>query len=111
VAVLAVNPHNPALAASEIVTTGSLTRAQPIADGEVWTTRMTGIPLEGSPPRPDCAMKRRGPRCDCPVRPERAFHSPVRVNDQPEAHPAARSDTFSAVPYNALYCCGAMLVS
>jgi len=31
-----------------LVTTGSLTRAPPIAAGEVWTTRMTGIPLEGS---------------------------------------------------------------
>ena len=48
VAVLAVDPHNPPLAAGEIVTTGSLTRAPPIAAGEVWTTRMTGIPLEGS---------------------------------------------------------------
>jgi 2-oxo-3-hexenedioate decarboxylase len=48
VAVLAVDPHNPPLAAGETVTTGSLTRATPIAGGEVWTTRMTGIPLEGS---------------------------------------------------------------
>jgi 2-oxo-3-hexenedioate decarboxylase len=48
VAVLAVDPHNPPLAAGEIVTTGSLTRAPPIAAGEVWTTRMTWIPLEGS---------------------------------------------------------------
>jgi 2-oxo-3-hexenedioate decarboxylase len=48
VAVLAVDAHNPPLAAGEIVTTGSLTRAPPIAAGEVWTTAMTGIPLEGA---------------------------------------------------------------
>ena len=48
VAVLAVDAHNPPLAAGEIVTTGSLTRAPPIAAGEVWTTGMTGIPLEGA---------------------------------------------------------------
>jgi 2-oxo-3-hexenedioate decarboxylase len=46
--VLAVDPHNPPLAAGEIVTTGSLTRAPPIAPGEVWTTKLTGIPLEGA---------------------------------------------------------------
>jgi 2-oxo-3-hexenedioate decarboxylase len=48
VALLAVDPHNPPLAAGEIVTTGSLTRAPPIAPGEVWTTKLTGIPLEGA---------------------------------------------------------------
>jgi 2-oxo-3-hexenedioate decarboxylase len=48
VAVLAADPHNPPLAAGEIVTTGSLTRAPPIAAGEVWTTTMTGIALEGA---------------------------------------------------------------
>jgi 2-oxo-3-hexenedioate decarboxylase len=48
VAVLAVDAHNPPLAAGEIVTTGSLTRAPPIAAGEVWTTNITGIPLEGA---------------------------------------------------------------
>ena len=47
VAVLAVDAHNPPLAAGEIVTTGSLTRAPPIAAGEIWTTRMTGMPLSG----------------------------------------------------------------
>jgi 2-oxo-3-hexenedioate decarboxylase len=47
-AVLAVDAHNPPLAAGEIVTTGSLTRAPPIAAGEIWTTAMTGIPLEGA---------------------------------------------------------------
>jgi 2-oxo-3-hexenedioate decarboxylase len=48
VAVLAVDAHNLPLAASEIVTTGSLTRAPPIAAGEVWTTGLTGIALEGA---------------------------------------------------------------
>jgi 2-oxo-3-hexenedioate decarboxylase len=48
VAVLAVDAFNPALAAGEIVTTGSLTRAPPIAAEEVWTTGMAGIPLEGA---------------------------------------------------------------
>ena len=48
VALLAADAHNPALAAGEIITTGTLTRAQPIAAGEVWTTRMSGTPLEGA---------------------------------------------------------------
>ena len=48
IAVLAVDPHNPPLAVGEIVTTGSLTRAPPVAAGEVWTTKLTGIPLEGA---------------------------------------------------------------
>lgn len=47
VALLAADDHNPPLTAGEIVTTGSLTRAPPIAPGEVWTTRVAGIPLEG----------------------------------------------------------------
>jgi 2-oxo-3-hexenedioate decarboxylase len=48
VTVLAADADNPPLAAGEIVTTGSLTRAPPIAPGEVWETRMSGIPLEGA---------------------------------------------------------------
>ena len=48
VAVLAADTNNPPLAAGEIVTTGSLTRAPPIAPGEVWETRMSGSPLEGA---------------------------------------------------------------
>jgi 2-oxo-3-hexenedioate decarboxylase len=48
VALLAADVHNPALAAGEIITTGTLTRAQSIAAGEVWTTRMSGTPLEGA---------------------------------------------------------------
>jgi 2-oxo-3-hexenedioate decarboxylase len=48
VALLAADPHDPPLAAGEIVTTGSLTRAPPIVAGEVWTTRISGTPLEGA---------------------------------------------------------------
>ncbi len=46
VSVLAVDANNPPLAPGDIVTTGSLTRAPPISAGEVWTTQLTGIPLE-----------------------------------------------------------------
>jgi 2-oxo-3-hexenedioate decarboxylase len=45
---LAQDPHNPPLAAGEIVTTGTLTRAFPVAAGELWTTQLAGIPLEGA---------------------------------------------------------------
>ena len=45
---LAADPVNPPLAAGEIVTTGTLTRAFPVAAGEEWTTPLTGIPLEGA---------------------------------------------------------------
>jgi 2-oxo-3-hexenedioate decarboxylase len=45
--VLATDPHNPPLAAGEIVTTGTLTRAYPIKPGEVWSTSISGIPLSG----------------------------------------------------------------
>jgi 2-oxo-3-hexenedioate decarboxylase len=48
VELLAADPHNPPLDAGEIVTTGTLTRAFPIATGEVWTTELTGVPLEGA---------------------------------------------------------------
>jgi 2-oxo-3-hexenedioate decarboxylase len=39
--------HNPPLAASEIVTTGTMTRAMPVKAGERWRTELAGIPLEG----------------------------------------------------------------
>ena len=45
---LAQDPLNPPLAAGEIVTTGTLTRAFPIATGEEWTTQLKGVPLEGA---------------------------------------------------------------
>ncbi len=39
--------HSP-LAAGEIITTGTLTRAFPVAAGEVWSTELTGVALEGA---------------------------------------------------------------
>jgi 2-oxo-3-hexenedioate decarboxylase len=48
VELLAADPLNPPLSAGEIITTGTLTRAFPVAEGEVWTTELTGIPLEGA---------------------------------------------------------------
>ena len=47
VAVLASDSNNPPLAAGEIVTTGTLTRAYPIRPGETWSTSLSGIPLPG----------------------------------------------------------------
>ena len=47
VEVLASDPVNPPLAAGEIVTTGTLTRAFPVATGETWATELTGIALDG----------------------------------------------------------------
>src|ERR1700756_4443933 len=38
---------NPPLAAGEIVTTGTLTRALPVSAGETWTTELTGVELDG----------------------------------------------------------------
>jgi 2-oxo-3-hexenedioate decarboxylase len=43
---LAEDSGSPQLAAGEIVTTGTLTRAFPVAAGEAWSTKLTGIPLE-----------------------------------------------------------------
>ena len=45
---LAQDPSSPSLAAGEIVTTGTLTRAFPVAAGEEWSTALTGVPLEGA---------------------------------------------------------------
>lgn len=47
VGLLAGDPHNPPIAAGEIVTTGTLTCAYPVAAGETWATLMAGIPLAG----------------------------------------------------------------
>jgi 2-oxo-3-hexenedioate decarboxylase len=47
VELLAHDPANPPLSAGEIVTTGTITRAMPIAPGEVWRTTLEGIPLDG----------------------------------------------------------------
>jgi 2-oxo-3-hexenedioate decarboxylase len=44
--ILARDQVNPPLAPGEIVTTGTLTRALPIAPGETWTTELTGVALD-----------------------------------------------------------------
>jgi 2-oxo-3-hexenedioate decarboxylase len=44
---LAEDPVNPPLAAGEIVTTGTLTRAFPVAPGESWATELNGVALDG----------------------------------------------------------------
>lgn len=48
VQVLAKDPVNPPLAPGEIVTTGTLTSALPVKPGEVWTTKLSGVPLAGA---------------------------------------------------------------
>ncbi len=47
VELLGEDPANPPLAAGEIVTTGTVTRALPVAPGEVWETRLDGLDLPG----------------------------------------------------------------
>jgi 2-keto-4-pentenoate hydratase len=47
VELLARQPLAVALAAGEIVTTGTLTDAHPVAPGETWSTELSGVPLEG----------------------------------------------------------------
>jgi 2-oxo-3-hexenedioate decarboxylase len=44
---LARDRSNPPLAAGEIVTTGTLTRAVPVSPGETWTTHLAGVALDG----------------------------------------------------------------
>ena len=46
VQVLASDPVNPPLAAGEIVSTGTLTKAMPVAPGETWTATPMGIGLD-----------------------------------------------------------------
>jgi 2-oxo-3-hexenedioate decarboxylase len=45
---LARDPDSPPLAAGEIVSTGTLTRALAVKPGETWTTKLNGIKLEGA---------------------------------------------------------------
>jgi 2-oxo-3-hexenedioate decarboxylase len=45
--ILESDQFNPPLAAGEIVTTGTLTRALPASAGETWTTELTGVSLDG----------------------------------------------------------------
>jgi 2-oxo-3-hexenedioate decarboxylase len=47
VGLLEKDDANPQLAAGEIITTGTLTKAMPIKPGELWTTELTGITLGG----------------------------------------------------------------
>jgi len=47
VEVLAKQPEAPPLAAGEIITTGVLTDAHPVAPGETWSTGFEGLPLAG----------------------------------------------------------------
>jgi 2-oxo-3-hexenedioate decarboxylase len=47
VEMLAHDPDNLPLAAGEIVSTGTLTRALPVKAGETWTTKLKDIALEG----------------------------------------------------------------
>jgi len=47
VEVLSRQPAAPPLAAGEIVTTGTLTDAHPVAPGERWSTAFEGLPLAG----------------------------------------------------------------
>lgn len=46
VELLASDPLNPPLAAGEIVSTGTLTKAMPVAAGEAWTAAPEGIGLD-----------------------------------------------------------------
>jgi 2-oxo-3-hexenedioate decarboxylase len=47
VELLADDEEYPQLQAGEIVTTGTLTDAHPVAPGETWSTELTGLPLPG----------------------------------------------------------------
>ena len=47
VELLSCDPDNLPLAAGEIVTSGTLTRALPVKAGETWTTKLNGIGLDG----------------------------------------------------------------
>ena len=48
VEVLAAQPEQPPLAAGEIVTTGTLTRAFPASPGQTWSTALGGVDLPGA---------------------------------------------------------------
>ena len=47
VEILARQPLAPSLEPGEIVTTGVITDAHPVAPGETWSTRLTALPLPG----------------------------------------------------------------
>ncbi len=46
VEVLHADDASPPLAAGDMVTTGTLTRAFPVVPGETWTTQLSGVPLQ-----------------------------------------------------------------
>lgn len=41
------DPHNASVAAGEIITTGTVTKAWPVASGETWSTEVHGLKLPG----------------------------------------------------------------
>jgi 2-oxo-3-hexenedioate decarboxylase len=47
VELLAKQPKSPPLAPGEIISTGTLTDAHPVAPGETWSTEIRGLPLAG----------------------------------------------------------------
>jgi 2-oxo-3-hexenedioate decarboxylase len=47
VRLLSTQPQAPPLAAGEIISTGTLTDAHPVAPGEAWSTEIHGLPLSG----------------------------------------------------------------
>ena len=47
VELLGKQPEAPRLAAGEIISTGTLTDAHPVAPGEAWSTEIRGLPLRG----------------------------------------------------------------
>lgn len=47
VSVLAGDPYNPPIAAGEIVTTGTITRAFPMKPGQIWKSSFVGAPFAG----------------------------------------------------------------
>jgi 2-oxo-3-hexenedioate decarboxylase len=47
VRLLSTQPEAPPLAAGEIISTGTLTDAHPVAPGESWSTEIRGVPLAG----------------------------------------------------------------
>lgn len=47
VRLLSTQPEAPPLAAGEIISTGTLTDAHPVAPGEAWSTEIRGLPLAG----------------------------------------------------------------
>jgi 2-oxo-3-hexenedioate decarboxylase len=56
VEVLAADPDSPPLAAGEIVTTGTVTKALPVKPGEVWTTQVEGLPVPAIRLTLDCSQ-------------------------------------------------------